>query len=507
MKKFGKLVALLTACVMVLSSCSMITVDKEMDDAEIVVRVGDKTVTKAEAMAEYEELFEYYSSLGLEIDANAEKELKQSVLDGLARHIVEDDKAVELGVAEFSEEEKAEAKKYAQETLEEYIEEYKVSMGDENSTEEEKLEAAKEFLASYDITEEALEEEYFHDLQHTKLTDEATKDVTVTDEKFDEAYNELLVQQTEQFKETANFEEAAANGETIVYYPSGYRAVKHILIFFSEEDQEKISTLEAELTDVELEIASMQSGTEAEVEETDVEEDEPVEVEQDQTPAAAEDATDESEQTQGSDNSEEEQIDEVPAEEAQEEEEPAASNETGEAVDAELEEEPADEAAPVTLEALTAEKERLEKEIADVKQAAQASIQSKVDEVQGKIAAGEDFDALIETYGEDPGMESDPHKTKGYYISASTTTYDKAFAQTSMALVNVGDISDSVASGFGVHIIKYIADLPEGQVDKEAVRAEMEEDLLEGLKYDTYQARLDEWVKAAGVETFIKKMD
>ena len=50
------------------------------------------------------------------------------------------------------------------------------------------------------------------------------------------------------------------------------------------------------------------------------------------------------------------------------------------------------------------------------------SVKEKTDEIYGKIAAGEDFAALIAEYGEDPGMQNEPTATRGYYVSAASTT-------------------------------------------------------------------------------------
>jgi peptidyl-prolyl cis-trans isomerase C len=89
-----------------------------------------------------------------------------------------------------------------------------------------------------------------------------------------------------------------------------------------------------------------------------------------------------------------------------------------------------------------------------------AKIQSKADEVLAKVKAGDDFDSLIEEYGEDPGMTQEPGKTKGYYVYPEDTQYVKSFTDASVALQNVGDTSDLVASDYGYHIIKFI-NIPE----------------------------------------------
>ena len=57
-----------------------------------------------------------------------------------------------------------------------------------------------------------------------------------------------------------------------------------------------------------------------------------------------------------------------------------------------------------------------------LKQAAYANIKDTVDEIMARIAEGEDFDALVEEYGEDPGMQSEPYKSQGYMVYDGATT-------------------------------------------------------------------------------------
>ena len=77
-------------------------------------------------------------------------------------------------------------------------------------------------------------------------------------------------------------------------------------------------------------------------------------------------------------------------------------------------------------------------------------------EIAAKANAGEDFDALIKQYGEDPGMESMPH---GYIIDKNGYTVDgqsqmmQEFTDGSIAL-SVGGVSAPVQTSYGFHIIK-----------------------------------------------------
>ncbi len=73
------------------------------------------------------------------------------------------------------------------------------------------------------------------------------------------------------------------------------------------------------------------------------------------------------------------------------------------------------------------------------------------EDVLAKAKAGEDFDALIAEYGEDPGMESQPD---GYILSRGQMVQE--FEDASYAL-GIDEISDIVESSYGYHIIKRYA--------------------------------------------------
>ena len=134
-----------------------------------------------------------------------------------------------------------------------------------------------------------------------------------------------------------------------------------------------------------------------------------------------------------------------------------------------------------------------------------AIIKSKSDEVLAKVKAGEDFDALIEQYNEDPGMTSEPGKTKGYTVYPGDTTYVKSFVDASVALQAVGDTSDLVASDYGYHIIKLIA-IPDQVVPFDDIK----EDLIATLQSDSEQSALEqkrqELVKAANVKEYYDRL-
>ncbi len=73
------------------------------------------------------------------------------------------------------------------------------------------------------------------------------------------------------------------------------------------------------------------------------------------------------------------------------------------------------------------------------------------EQVLSKAKAGEDFDALVAEYGEDPGMESQPD---GYILTKGQMVPE--FEEASYAL-GIDEISDIVETTYGYHIIKRYA--------------------------------------------------
>ena len=127
--------------------------------------------------------------------------------------------------------------------------------------------------------------------------------------------------------------------------------------------------------------------------------------------------------------------------------------------------------------------------------------QPKVDEVVAKIKAGDDFQALIDAYGVDPGMQSGETAQTGYYVAAGAS-YDQAFLDAAMALKSVGDVSDPVLGSYGYHIIRYEADVPSGTVDFETVKETLSAEALKTAQQDAFTKALEEWKAAAKIENF-----
>lgn len=123
-----------------------------------------------------------------------------------------------------------------------------------------------------------------------------------------------------------------------------------------------------------------------------------------------------------------------------------------------------------------------------------ASLREKIEDIYARLDAGEDFLALLEEYNEDPGMAGD-NLVDGYAVHASSVVYVPEFTAGAFSdkMQKVGDVSDPVVSSYGVHIMKYVRDIPEGaEPMSEDARASIEEFLKEEAEAELVEAWLAE---------------
>ena len=148
--------------------------------------------------------------------------------------------------------------------------------------------------------------------------------------------------------------------------------------------------------------------------------------------------------------------------------------------------------AKTDLEAAQADVDRLTEE-------AYASIDAEADEVLAKIEAGEDWDALTETYNDDPGMKSGRATAEtGYAVCEGMTSFDSAFVEAAMGLANIGDVTGKIrGSSNGYYIIKYIGDVTAGEIGLDTVRDEIHDSLLSDKQDSLYEETIQKWVDEA----------
>ena len=125
-------------------------------------------------------------------------------------------------------------------------------------------------------------------------------------------------------------------------------------------------------------------------------------------------------------------------------------------------------------------------------------------EVLDKVNAGEDFEALIEEYNEDPGMET---YTEGYIIGADFEgVYDEAFQKAAAELKKEGDVSGLAEGTFGIHIIKRYGDVSTEPVALDEVKEDIKNLILSNLKDEMYDAKIAEWKEGLEIVTYDKRV-
>ena len=456
--RIWKLTALVLALMLALTGCSLIEIDQEMDNAEAVAVVNGEVITKGEVKNTYDYYVNYYNYMssyyGTTMDTSS---LKGDIIELFVKNKIVEQKAKELGLDQLSDEDKATVEAKAAETLDEYVTEHGDEVNTEGMSDEDARAAVLKHLEEEGVTLDALIEDETASFIANRVRESVIADVAVADSDLEEAYNKEVSEDESAFtNSTYLYELYRTNGTTIYWNPEGYRTVTHILLKRTDEQAAALKALQDELNSVEDAIGKLEA------------------------PADDAEAPAEAEKTEG---------------EATEGE--AAEGETAEAAEGET---------VVTLEDLEARRNELLNAMTDLDAEHLASFSEKIEEIQAKLAEGADFEALIEEYGEDPGMQNEPTKTTGYYISASSSNYDAAFAEAAMALEKVGDVSEPVLGTSGVHIIRYESDVTPGPVPMEEVRDKLSESLLSDKQNEAYNAAYQSWRDAAKVQTYPNRL-
>lgn len=122
------------------------------------------------------------------------------------------------------------------------------------------------------------------------------------------------------------------------------------------------------------------------------------------------------------------------------------------------------------------------------------TIREKAESVLKLVDEGGDFEALMEEYGEDPGMKNEAYKN-GYLTYAGDTGFVTEFADACAALTEDGMTSGLVASDYGYHIIRRVSTVPSGEATFEDVKDSLMESMLTDKKSTTYDEQVEAWVK------------
>lgn len=166
--------------------------------------------------------------------------------------------------------------------------------------------------------------------------------------------------------------------------------------------------------------------------------------------------------------------------------EPVEGEETADGEEAVEGEETEQEATPVTQE-----------QVDNAKAAILSSVADTVQEINDKLNNGSTFDELMAEYS----MDYREGDSNTYEVSvASTLVYVPEFVEAAFSVENVGDISAPYISDFGVHILMYVEELPEGPIEMtEAQRQQKYNQMLTSMQDEQYSSTVEAWKTEANV--------
>ena len=218
----------------------------------VVATVGGTVIHNTEPMEQYNQVAEYYAMFGI-TDEETLNALKRDILDTFVNEAVLNEKARELGLDVYTEEELAENAAKALEQYELEIANYIDYYREEGITDEEARAALIADMDAQGFTLQYIEQNLLHTAVSDKLRGMLTENVVLTEEALIEYYNARVEEERGRYNEdVSEFEYATLDGTPAAYVPEGFRAVKQILIALSDEQADALIGLENELADINI---------------------------------------------------------------------------------------------------------------------------------------------------------------------------------------------------------------------------------------------------------------
>ena len=492
------LLALLLVLTMLLSSCALVEKDPAVDRATQIIRVGDTVFTKGEIKDQVEYQLSYmsyiYSMYGMAFDPTDPEvyvSTQQDVIDFLIEDAVLNQKVAELGLLDqLTEEEQATLDAAVEEAWQSNLESVKTSYFAETELTGEELDAAiAAKCEEIGLTKENVLEGQKITLGQEKLYDYVIKDVAVTDEELQKAYDIQVASDKSTFLDNPSYYGSRVNNGTaeVFYRPAGYRMVKQILVKFADEDQALIDELNSKIA----EQKALVTANEATLTEMGVADIDAllslVKVTMEQPSVAVSFGADQTALT-----------------------DPVATVATVTDVSATFDE-TVDEATATAVKALAEAKAVqafYESQLTKATNNAFANIDAEADEIIAQLESGADWDALMAEKNDDPGMmEGAATAATGYAVCDGFTSFDEPFVAAAMALENVGDFSPKTKGAYGYYIIQYTSDVEEGPVALDDVREALTASELSTKQETTYTNTVAQWVTEANAKVDYKALE
>jgi len=274
------LLALLLVLSLLLSGCALVTVDEAKDMARTIIDVNGETINKQtfinavnNTISQNSYYNQLYAQLGMSAQYSTDTAtVMQEVADQYVNSLAAMQKARELGMYEFTDEEKAHVQEHAKEDYDSYVQQVISANFSDSELEGDALrEAAEAYIKENGLaTLEDFTKSAEDEVAMEKLQDYVVADVEVTDDEVTASLTERAESAKAQYESNPEaYGVNVNNGSTVYYAPAGYRMVKQILIGFSDEEKAAISDAETALTDAQAALADAQAAVDGAAEDAD----------------------------------------------------------------------------------------------------------------------------------------------------------------------------------------------------------------------------------------------
>lgn len=247
-------------------------------EAQIVAEYDGGVIFRADALEEYAYIESMYANYGISLaDYGLEEQYQQMAVDSLVQSAALELKAAELGLDQLDDETLASMAEEAAANFETYITSVSSSFTGDDVSEEETRAQSIEYLNSLGYTEESILDSLKASYIDEQLYNYVVADVTLTDEDVQAAYDALVAEQEASFASDSAYNSSRNAGETIVWNPENYRAVKHVLVKFDDDQTARYNELNDTLSSLNDELDALTSAAEESAADADAASDEAAE--------------------------------------------------------------------------------------------------------------------------------------------------------------------------------------------------------------------------------------
>lgn len=234
---------------------ALVELYKPFYQSQVVAVYGDDGVIWLDdVQKEYDSQAAYYQQYGIDLAQYGwVNEIKTGIVEAAVKSAVLDQMAQEMKL-ELTEEKLAELEETTQETIEYYLNSYyDYFYPDAEEITEEMIAEAQAYWTENGLDHDTYLESAKKDALQEELHNEITKDVAINEDDVKAAYDELVEANKTSYANDSTYNSDRNSGVAIAWNPEGYRAVKHVLVKFDDDQSARYSDLQNTLSSLNAE--------------------------------------------------------------------------------------------------------------------------------------------------------------------------------------------------------------------------------------------------------------